>query len=755
NITGTLDGAVYDMGTVAFNGTAVGSNAKIFIFDGMTITIASVAGTLTVTDKVDKTDFIANEKASESNSVVLKNVKNVTVSTEVTETVKEDADKNKIRYYTLNMTVSGAVTSIDDKNISAEDAYTSIENNGASAGWADAKVDDRSITIGDITAGKKVTIKIDAVEATVAGTITIAADGSNMTIAGQAVDVLGSIINVSGADNAEEIVIDSMVNASKVEVENTSASAGTITTITYTTFEAALAASADDSDKVIEVLGTSKIASDLEVPAGITVDLATGAAMTIDVDGKLTVAATALLDASAGSVKVDGMLVIMDKDTGLNGESKLTYQVLNETETTATYRGLVLALQNAVAGDVITLKQNADITKSVTIPEGVTLVVPKNVTLSIGSSKDDVTLTVAGTLKVEGTVNEKTTTKEIAIEVPGVIIKTGTLGVMPEDYVEFTMKIDGRLTTVYSNLAYAAANAVDGDVKVYGDISGGDVTFTVADKKTLTITVTNDSTLSVGTLTLVGAGASITTADAVPANDKEAGIITGTIAAAAGSVDLNKVYGITFTVGVETTVDASTDVVTIAGTPVGSFEVATGIITAAEGFAMNASKDNKMSVASGATLLIKKAFTATGIVDATNADTVYDVVVDGTISVIEGGNVTITYTTVNGTIDVASKGILNIASATVNGTISVAEKTDDADAGKAYVNGALVLGAAPALGANGAFVGPVDIKNDDEAYIIAYAGADVSAALIDVENGKSTAKSTEIVINGVPYMTVY
>ncbi|MBR1973447.1 MAG: hypothetical protein IKA33_02085, partial [Candidatus Methanomethylophilaceae archaeon] len=220
NITGTLDGAVYDMGTVAFNGTAVGSNAKIFIFDGMTITIASVNGQLTVEDKIDITDFITNEKASNSNNVVLNNVKNVTVSTEVTETVKGNASKQKIRYYTLNMTVSGAVTSIDDTVTTANYANISINNAGASEGWADAKVDDRSITIGDITAGKKVGVNIAAVKATVAGIITIAAEGSKIVNSSTvAVDVDGAIVIVDKEAKKTDCTIG-LLNAAAYEVED-------------------------------------------------------------------------------------------------------------------------------------------------------------------------------------------------------------------------------------------------------------------------------------------------------------------------------------------------------------------------------------------------------------------------------------------------------------------------------------------------------------------------------------------------------
>ena len=735
-VTGTLKGNVNDMGTIVFNGKS--EAGQITIFDGMTITIASVTGTLTVVDSAaDIKDDLG--KYSDVNKVTIVNAKNVTVSTEVIETVYDDGT-TKSRYYALAMTVSGEIAAaVTDGNGSI-----TIADYDVSSDVFPADVTDRTISIGDVVLGKNIAFVIDATDVTIDGTVTVSAKGSsidnNSTVA---VDVLGSIVIV---DNGELGTYDvGKVNAAVYMTEDI---LNSVDTYYYTTLDAALAASADDSDKVIEVLGTMEVATVIEVPAGITLDT-DAAIVTIDVDGKITVAVDALLNGGNGTIDVDGMLVIMDKEFGFEAPKTFVYQVLNETETTATYSGLVLALQNAVAGDVITLKQDADITKSVTIPEGVTLVVPKNVTLTVGDVEDDVTLTVAGQLDVQnGGSVAKVGSNDVAIAIPG-IVTMATEGSVPDalmdDYVSFDMKVDGRNVHVHSNLAYAAENAVNGAVDVIGDVSGGDVTFTQAEKGVaITITVTADSTLVVGTLTLVGDGASIIAT----------GEITGTISAAAGSVDLDKVSGITFIVGVEETIDSKVDVVIVDGTPEGSLEVASGTISAADGFEMNATKNNKMSVASGATIIVKNEFTTSGV----SADKAF-VIVDGTISVVKDGEAIIADTTVNGTIDVASEGTLNIISATVNGTISIAEKTDDAAAGIANVTGALVLGTAPALGANGVLSGPIDIVYDSassiDGYIVAYAGADVSAALIDVVNDASTAKSTEIVINGVPYMTVY
>ncbi|MBR1973966.1 MAG: hypothetical protein IKA33_04785, partial [Candidatus Methanomethylophilaceae archaeon] len=381
------------------------------------------------------------------------------------------------------------------------------------------------------------------------------------------------------------------------------------------------------------------------------------------------------------------------------------------------------------------------------------------VDLFIGDDEDKVTLTVAGKLEVQngGEVKKATGAVETTIAIPGVVTMSADNAITVDkmtDYVEFTMKVDGKDVHVHSNLAYAAENAVNRDVTIKGDVSGGDVTFTYDGKiQALAIKVPVNSTLTVGTLTLIGDGASIQ-ADKATGTD-ENGIVTGTIATAAGSVDLVKASNVTLATSVDVDVDGSTDVVTVTGAPIGSFAVASGTVTAATGFAMNATKDNKMSVASDATLVIDSTDV---VINGTETDKVY-VIVDGTISITGDGALAVTYTTVNGNIDVASAGQLTIGdNSVITGTITVAEKTDDAEAGKAYVNGNLFVGTAPAIGATGTLVGPFTTyatgANPVSGVIVAYPGSDLTGALIDVgTDGKSAAKSTEFYINGQLYMT--
>ena len=751
NITGTLTGNINDMGIVNFNGKSV--NGQVTIFDGMTLTIASVSGDLRVIDAVDTTDLDESKIVlSNNNSVTLNGVKNVTVSTEVTETVYGETSESKKRYYALTMTVSGAVSAVDETG-SVTIANTATED------WPVLKVKDCAIIIGDVTVGKGVSLAINTESAEIIGTITVSAEGSSLAINGSKnVDVLGTIVS----SNKNEPTIGIM----EVDAATYTVSAADLSEITtyYTSFEAALAAASGADEKKITVLGAIDVKTEVEVPAGIEVDLGEST-VKITVDGKVTVAADALLTGGA-KIDVKGMLVIMDKESGFDEPTELIYQVYTESGDVATYSGLVLALQNAVAGDVITIVgDSSKIEKSVTIPEGVTLVVPKGTTLEVGDDDSKVVLTVAGELQVAGTVSVVPVTDDtngnpvnpVEVLIPGVITYAGDLITTSEipalvgkakDYVSFLMKVDGKNTSVFSNLTYASENATDGDVTVYGTVSAGDITFTMGEKSDGLIIAgasIGTNTMSVSSITLVCNGKDNQNV-ALNTTNLE---VTGTVASAAGSVDLSKVKSLTVTVGVVTDVDGTTDIMTVAGTPTGSVEIVSGTVTAVSGFTLTANKDKAMSIASDATLVID---TAGVFINGTKADKVF-AIVDGTISIIEGGELAVTYATVNGNIDVASAGQFTIGTdSVITGTITVAEKTDDAVAGTANIANTVFIGAAPAIGATGTLVGPFNLTGA----VVAYPGSDLSGALINDANndGVSDIEPTEFYINGQLYMTV-
>ena len=197
------------------------------------------------------------------------------------------------------MDVSGTITDFEENEENAAiDAKVGITNTDVITGKKNGSalsVDDKwpstipmcSITIGDITLGEDVQLTIDAVNATVEGTVTVVAENSDI-ITDKTVDVEGTIL--VGEKAATTLQLD--VNGAMYVIDDITKTDDAITY--YTTFENAIAAIATASDNEATVLGTVEVATALEVPAEATV-LVKGA-LIITVDGTITVAADALFD---------------------------------------------------------------------------------------------------------------------------------------------------------------------------------------------------------------------------------------------------------------------------------------------------------------------------------------------------------------------------------------------------------------------------------------------------------------------------
>ena len=338
----------------------------------------------------------------------------------------------------------------------------------------------------------------------------------------------------------------------------------------------------------------------------------------------------------------------------------------------------------------------------------------------------------------------------------------------------FTKKIEGVQTSIVSGIAYAAENCSEGTVTIYGNVTAGDVTFTAAENKPLTVKVlnisaTDKSTLTVGTLTLVGATLDLyTAAGALPAGY---GTVTGTVAVSAsdavvGSIDADKATGFKMAAGSETTAEGTTNYAYLTGAIEGDVTVSAGTVTVgpADGDDLAINDDSTLTVASGATLAVAQEFTVSSAADADkNEDAV--LTVDGTITVGEEAKLTIKGdAAVNGTMDVLStedgQGDVLVdkdASGAYTGTLDVAGAVtvgtyNDTDA-TFTVEGVMSVGAKPTtLGAGGSAAGTYTIEKG--AYVKVYAGADVAGAEF-VISATTEAESTQYLINGSEYMTVY
>ena len=774
-VTGTLQGKVSDKGTIEFNGKSVDS--KIVIYDGVTLNLASVTGHMTVTDEknVSTTSLTKPYYIQNGNTVNLWNVKGVTITETVKESIKDGTykgDSDRVNVFLASMDVSGSISAVDvtdEKKVQITAIGDGALNEEVSVSRAYG-----TVSVGDVVVGEGVTLNLQDEKVTVSGAISVLAKNSVISVLGdEFVTVNGSITigPESTSKNTENLKVNGVVYTI------TDITAGT--TVYYTSFDSALAAIEIADEKEMTVLGSVTVKGTPTVPAGAELVVPTGATLSIDSAAILTIEDTALLSASDGTVSVGGMLVIIDKETGLDentgkdssGKPMFSYQVYTENGDTATYSGIIVALKEATSGDVITLKQDSTIDSSVTIPEGVTLVVPSNITLKIGSTSKDVTLTVDGVLDIQknGKVDKTSSgSYKKLISLNGVIndaqgIANFATTFEMDDYVTFKMKVNGKEILVYSDLTYAAENVSYGTVTVFGDVSAGDVTFDSSDDAIAIqfATATTPGSISVGTLTLVGEeGVTITTTN---------GTMTGTVASAAGSMDLVKVTAMTIVTGIYEDVDGTTDLLYIAGTLTGKMTIDAGTVTMNDNVTVGTTKDDILTVSAEATLATA-ANTLTVKDSATSASVKQytALVVDGTLSVVKGklvvnaldsgkpaGTSDDGKASINGVLSISESGsnVSTIAGdMVVKGELIIDRSTDKA--GKLNVTGDLKVGSAPSIGAAPSISGPIAI-GEDNAKVTVYAGADDSAALFDPINGVTTAKYTDIKVNGVDYMRVY
>ena len=786
NITGTLNGAVQDKGTVTFNGTA-GTTASVVVYEGVTLEITSVTGndlTITTNSAAIIADYIgeetftatADEKASYGNNLVLNNVRGVTVSVAVIEeTYDNAAGDDKVRIYSVDMTVAGTVskvTTATSGSIVINGSATPVT--GLKAGTSVAG----AMTVGDLSLGRNLEITFNGVvdiTGTLNANVTAGSNDEGITLTNSATSltVSGTMVLGEGVNT----INTTGLNAAYYMVTASGESTGTTETRYYTNFANAIAAIGDADDDMVLIYGNVKVSADAEIADGMTVQIQSAGKLTIDVEAQLTVADGGVLDVSAGNatnktVAVEGVLVITNNGTGLTGNANaIDYDVLKTLGSTDTYSSLTYALANAQAGETITLSKEVTLKTNTTIPEGVTLQTGRNsVTIN-----EKVTLTVNGTFAVQngGSVTLKGTgDKKADIIVNGVMSVAGATSV---DNMANTYGVSGayyiqRNVGYITNVAYAAENVNRDTVTIMGQVNAGDVTFT-ADNSGLTVNVqnipgsTDDTVVSAGTITLVGSTFQIVS-----------GTFTGTISAAAdgatASIDLDKAGTLTgkaivIASDVDSTVDGDVDVLYLNGyIQTGSVTIASGTVTVPEysnytyDLVLN-SNDNQadgegsIAVASGATLDFEESTeTWIQVIDEKTDATV--MAVDGTVD-LAGTLYFTSPVVVAGILNVNDNGALLVqgsGSLTVTGTVAVTEAEDET--ASFTVDTVLIVGEKPiTLGAAGAITGAVEI--DGTGYIKAYPGADLSAAKINWNDGteESDAVDTVFNINGTVYMTIY
>ena len=500
-----------------------------------------------------------------------------------------------------------------------------------------------------------------------------------------------------------------------------------------------------------DAVGAYIISSDVTFPDGMTVNfvnttyIAAGATVTFQdgADADLT---------TPYNIIVDGKLV--DQDGGISAsEANVSFEVkkTNADETETTYTTLAIAIGEAQAGESIQLVGQVTITENTTIPADVTVIVGESLTVK------GVTLTVNGVLDMgeDGTLatakSDGENPTDGAVVVNNYIanvtsISTQITGV-PGAYFTGQIRADDDVDTNYIASPAVAGQYCTSDVTIYGKISAGAVTFT-QDDAPMTITIVGEVT---GDITMVGnemefaltgSGASFT------------GSVTSAVTSGTSTIDFNKAGGATVSIDSADDGETVTTVLVLDGTITGSATISAGAVQAGPALKtpVYGDKDkvrNTLTVASGATLDIVD---GSGLTVQAGTETVNGkeenyatLVVDGTLAYADGA---ITNTgaiiAINGTMTVAKgttvAGIVNVA-----GSLTVAAD-EQLQVEKMYVGSA-----AESLGVGGSIAG--DIKTTK--FIVAYAGADVSGATINDNNGETDAEVTAYYINGTLYMTSY
>ena len=638
----------------------------------------------------------------------------------------------------------------------------------------DAKV---SVTAGKTTAGIDVTETlatgsyvdfVNAGDLDVTGTVTVAKTATNNGV----IDVTGNgIITVS--KNA--MTNNNIVNAAYYVIKNGSG-ANEVTYHNYSTLENAVPAVADASNtntsKTITIMGKVSVTENIDVPAGISIVFETNRsdsnALTIgssnNRDVTVNMAVGSRMTSGNAQVVVEGTLEFADKtnDSTRNTVSDVVVEDPAKNGS-RTYTNIYTALANAQDGDVVEVSRTTGyvtLGQSVTIPAGVTLYVPQRTASLL--LEDGVTLTIDGTLETEMDVLAETKF--------GVTAKNATVGDNQKSsaiVVNGTMKVDNRLGaavygdstaapgqndtasmiagapiygayyaidgySVVSTLEIAFADVADitGNIVVNGVVTVGDLTFNATEDCTAVVigqTVVQDmsdpakdvaTVLTAGSITVVGGTfGSVTTSGTATVYDN--GAFIGDVVVGDARLTANNVIDLVVTddegMEIAGAVAKMNSTVRSSG-----LTLAAGSATAIAGF--DSSVD--VTVAAGATL-------------ASDGAVFDEIIVDGTVTVAAGKNLTAETMTVNGT-----------------GAVNVAVASDTAVAGNADVT-TLNLGIAVGDFQKGenlrsAVAGPATVSGPID-FEVAYV---LNQAVID-ESNLDGMRDTVFNVNGSVWFTAY
>ncbi len=762
DVRGTVEAnQIYDMGTVTINGISEDST-NITIFDGVTLTVGSVKGTVTVTDKnimgESKRELA---KLSDNNLVTLTDVTGITVSESVSSTTYA-VGKDSYKLYVCDMTLAGAIGAVKESTTSKVTINKSVDlPEGAYFG---GKVE----ISGDMVIGKNVAFESSAANLVISGTITCVAEGASMKFnADSATKVTGTITVKTEGDFSEGLTGQTYLSATEYII--TDVSNGTITT-TYTTFENAITKIADADEKTVTIYGSVTTSGNTDIPAG----------MTVDIEGTLSVSKSSVIVAKAGSnvvgekINVSGTFTSEDYMNDLDVR-EISGDVVSVNGNAKTWTSLANALTIATPGSVITADKDVSLSSSVTIPADVTVQTEYDVTV-----KENAVLTVDGTLTLtKGTIKNYSTAS--IPDVPGklVIGKTGVVSVVNEPPSIFKdvsgahfQKLVGAKDYFYVTNVDYAVSAVDeklegSKIAIVGEVDVGETTFAKGekmDKLFISIEPTSAScaynTLVTGDIKLVGADLTI--------NDdvKFSGSVTATANGADAKLGFEEVSAFIVSTFTDNTASTPVDYLLInsgrtsseAISTEGRVDVVSGTVTIGQ-ISSSATRaagtvltyeDFTMTVAEGATLqVLENSYVIVGASEKMDRSTF---TVDGDLVVKKGTVQVLTSAImdVNGSVTVSetvTTGLRVTGTLNVLGTVTVSEEAGKE--GELTNYGVITVGSKPtALGAAGTIAGKVKLAS--AGYVLIYDG-EVGKI---VSSAGTDAKSTAVTINGVEYVKI-
>ena len=602
----------------------------------------------------------------------------------------------------------------------------------------------------------------------------------NITVTGGKVDVLGQVTYIY--TNASSV--PKAFNGTAYVIEGATASDDDIGYIT--TF-------ADAYGQIANAKDGLTIYGDLEIETDVT--LASGQKIAIDGSSQVTIGTDYEFVAQKGS-SVTGTIYdaqgVLTVYSGANVKAPANYAVYKQTTEYRQWSGLVPAIENAQSGDVIDVQKDATVKNDMSIPAGVTVNVEADVTLTFQKDltvEETAVLNNEGTIQMAGEKSVITVNGTLDSSEAGSVVKFVKYDETSKTYKDVTANADGESRSVVS-VGTTVMNSTTGvapfvSAAYYADEDGNTVYTTVAkavaaveaqDAGAKTVTVVGtlneaaDVTLAAGTTLNIASKAKVTLGTvtlSAPADGKQAkvdvdGELTATVTGMTGvagsetaaSVELVRAAADIYMVSATDDANVTSNYMVLDGQIVGAVTVSAGTVNAGALEVSNTTDSrNTLTVASGATLAVAdigslQAKLTVGVLKDAAA-----VTVDGTVAFGEGAELDLSsgIMDVNGTmtvsdVDIEVEGTLNIV-----GTLDVSTVEDEE--GSVAVTGILVVGEKPTtLGAGGVLSGAFDTT---AGIIKAYAGADLTGALLDVVSGESQAESTAYYVNGDLYMTVY